>query len=65
MYGFALSGFCQGIGSKLVGGDLVFFTFNEIIKRNWFYVLILIFSLATALIFSFVLSTDSLGFLTN
>lgn len=57
MYGFAVSGFCQGIGSKLIGGDLIFFAINEVLRSNWFFILIVIFSLTTAIICSFLVNT--------
>lgn len=65
MYGFALSGFCQGIGSKMIGGDLLFFTISEVVKTNWFSVLILLFSLVSSILVSFILDKGSLNFLTN
>lgn len=65
MYGFAIGGFMIGMGSQLAQGDELYVSLVEIAQGNWFFLVILVLMLGSALFWSWLAEAGHIGVFTN
>lgn len=65
MYGFALSGFCMGLGSKLANGDIIYHTFIGVARLSSRSLIVTVFIIVSAVFFSWLLDSGHANFLAN
>jgi hypothetical protein len=65
MYGFAFSGFCMGLGSKLAAGDMIYHGLIGVARRSGRSLLVLLLILAFGMLWSWLLDGQFVNFFAN
>jgi hypothetical protein len=65
MYGFALGGFCMGLGARWAEGDLVFHIFSEVSLGKWFSFVVVGIAFCVAMFVSWVLGAGYIPFFSD
>ena len=62
MYGFALGGFCMGLGAKMAEGDILYHAFSQILLGKWFSLFVVGGALCSANLVSWILGSGYINF---